>query len=168
MPNFKNKYKKHAKRFDGTGSLLAVDPGAHKIGLALFNSAGQLVAAGTVDSIVDEKAVEAVLQWLGGRSPSLKVCELPRKRPGKRRYHKDIDRLLLFLRSCPWRWDARFYPEEWKSSMPKGAHHKRIHAALTPAELEVMPPLGSGHDTWDAVGIGLFALGRTDKGGNAP
>jgi hypothetical protein len=57
-------------------------------------------------------------------------------------------------------------PHEWKGSLPKEVCHARIQKKLTPAELGILAVASSKirgslvHNLWDAVGIGLFALGR--------
>ena len=60
------------------------------------------------------------------------------------------------------------YPtaQEWKGSVPKRIHHPRLAAKLTPAERAVVAeaavrvPASLLHNVWDAVGLGLWGLGR--------
>ncbi len=49
-------------------------------------------------------------------------------------------------------------PNDWKGNLPKAVSHKRIRAKLTEAEIALLR--GLPHDSWDAVGIGLWALGQ--------
>lgn len=168
-----NKHKRCAVRLElGGRGLVSIDPGARKIGVAVFRPDTRLCRVATVSARHDSKAVAALLNWLGEVDNLAFVCELPVKYPHKRKFHKDIDRLLAFLRNCPWSWDAQFKPREWKSSVGtthtrggKLVHHRRLRDALTESELLVMPALGTEPDAWDAVGIGLFALGRVTNGG---
>jgi hypothetical protein len=49
-------------------------------------------------------------------------------------------------------------PRTWKHSVPKPIHHARISKALTDAERRLAE--GARGDTWDAIGLGLWKLGR--------
>lgn len=66
---------------------------------------------------------------------------------------------------------ATYAPTSWKSNVPKRIHHERIRAALEPWELEKAESLlrrvrKSNHkEAWDAIGIGLYHLGRIDSAG---
>lgn len=51
-------------------------------------------------------------------------------------------------------------PNQWKGSVPKAIHHKRIRAALGEDELRLL--VGATGDVIDAVGIGLWELGRLE------
>lgn len=51
-------------------------------------------------------------------------------------------------------------PNQWKGSVPKAIHHKRIKARLTSEELALL--VGASGDMIDAVGIGLWDLGRLE------
>jgi len=55
-----------------------------------------------------------------------------------------------------------YLPREWKGQTPKPIHNARVEATLTPAELAVMDacPASLRHNMLDAVGLGLFQLGR--------
>ena len=56
--------------------------------------------------------------------------------------------------------------QQWKGSVPKRVHHPRIAQKLTPeeravvAECAVRVPASLLHNVWDAVGLGLWGLGR--------
>lgn len=55
---------------------------------------------------------------------------------------------------------------QWKGAVPKDIQRKRDSARLTPDEMRVLQwglesmPKGLQHNVWDAVGIGLYGLGR--------
>lgn len=55
---------------------------------------------------------------------------------------------------------------DWKGNVPKDIHHKRIRKQLDSAETAVLEealtkaPKGSHKEILDAVGIGLWAIGR--------
>lgn len=52
-------------------------------------------------------------------------------------------------------------PQAWKGQVPKTIHHTRIRAALGDAEVAHLPRAkGELVHVLDAVGIGLWALGR--------
>lgn len=191
-----NRYKTCAVRFEtvtGPGQLLTVDSGAKKAGVALWfwedrPEAAYLVEASTVKVGADWELPGAVYSWFQWetrrtrvhvldpppppRRTSYYVVEKPKKRPNKRRYHADLQRLLDFIQACRgyWTWTLQLYPEEWKAgvgstlkSRGKEPHHRRLRVALTEAEQALFDR--SGPDGKDAVGIGLFVLGRTGRGG---
>jgi len=60
----------------------------------------------------------------------------------------------------------RHLPQEWKGQVPKNVHHERILAALSPAESARIPklPKADAHNMLDAIGLGLFHLGRISRG----
>jgi hypothetical protein len=49
-------------------------------------------------------------------------------------------------------------PSRWKGTTPKKICHERVRAELSRAELSLL--VGRSIDCWDAVGIGLWDLGR--------
>jgi hypothetical protein len=60
-----------------------------------------------------------------------------------------------------------FEPDEWKGgTLSKGAHHPRIWKRLADSEGSIVSkqaghlPVSKQHNVIDAIGIGLFALGR--------
>lgn len=57
---------------------------------------------------------------------------------------------------------ATVLPADWKGQVPKGVHHPRILAKLTPEEQAVVHAAGlkwgkAVHNTMDAVGLGQWA-----------
>ena len=59
-------------------------------------------------------------------------------------------------------------PAEWKAQVPKDVTRRRIEKLLMGKELNVIKKGGEMHNVYDAIGIGLFALGRAKKGMVAP
>lgn len=59
----------------------------------------------------------------------------------------------------------------WKGSVPKDIHHPRIRHELRPDETQILDlaikaaPRTNAKEILDAVGIGLYGLGRTTRGG---
>lgn len=54
-------------------------------------------------------------------------------------------------------------PEEWKGQTPKDITTERAKSRLSPSEIaRVQLPSAAGlaHNVWDAIGIGLWAIGR--------
>ena len=56
------------------------------------------------------------------------------------------------------------FPHQWKGNLPKDLCAIRVRAALTPAERTIVDaidvPEKQRHNVMDAIGIGLFTLGR--------
>lgn len=54
-----------------------------------------------------------------------------------------------------------YLPREWKGQVPKTIHQTRIKKALAPEEIaKISAPKSLLHNVYDAVGLGLFRLGR--------
>lgn len=53
-------------------------------------------------------------------------------------------------------------PSEWKGQTPKDLTEERAKARLSNVELDVvrLPAASLQHNVWDAIGIGLWAVGR--------
>ena len=155
--------------------LVAVDLGKRKVGVALFGEDGVLIQAKTIHTQRGtpdwnpHTTADAVLAWVCENAPLKEdwVCEWPAIRP-KDKNASDVRTLLQVGNSLEQevgKWREKFVPSEWKRNVGKDLHHQRLRAALDPEEQEMWDRLG--HDARDAVGIGLFALGRTDCIGRA-
>ncbi len=128
--------------------LYAHDPGARQ-GWAAFR-AGALAWAGT--------------SWPRAFVPGATVVvEIPESRGGRTRATTD-DLIKLALRAGEASGFARaalcivvqVKPSEWKGSVPKAIHHKRILAQLDDAERAIVA--GATKDVLDAVGLGIWYL----------
>ncbi len=55
-----------------------------------------------------------------------------------------------------------YYPREWKRQEDKADHHKRVLGELAEAEQAAIEacPAYLAHNVYDAIGLGLFRLGR--------
>jgi hypothetical protein len=165
---------------EGAGYLVAVDSGARKAGVALFYwesdvKRATLVAAATIETPTDEALPAEVYAWvedmtLDNESASFHwVVERPLKYNNRSRYHKDLDRLLKFIQDFPVKWDAQLLPREWKGNVgstlrkTKDIYHRRMFRAMSQHELVITAD--EGPDALDAVGIGLYTLGRIGRGG---
>lgn len=173
----KRRYPAKGPRYPVPGvghHLIAVDLGKTKVGVSVFwvgLEGAALVRAFTLaaerGSTPKQVALLVRAEIFTPLFPAVWVCEWPKKYDYKRKQHKDLDSLHevgYALAQLHGGWAEMYLPGEWKGNVPKTPHHKRIERALTPDERALMPPK-SDHDAWDAVGIGLFATGRTKRGG---
>ena len=146
--------------------LLAIDPGADA-GWARFNSttlqACGLAGTPAVAVCADDAKIERV------------IIEKPMIYPGGRQQARPADVIKLAVRAGEWGGRATALwavvpeyvePFRWKGSIPKDIHHARIWARLTPVEQAVVSEAARGmapskrHNVMDAVGLGLYAIGR--------
>ena len=145
--------------------LLAIDPGADT-GWALFDSARRLTACGLGVPVA------------AGLSLARVLIECPKLRP---RGEKNPNAILLVARSAG-EWGGRFSdagsavtyvtPNDWKGSTPKEIDHARTWSRLDEHEKRVVDSAFSQakgrnglaaskrHNVLDAIGIGLFGVGR--------
>lgn len=149
--------------------LLAVDPGVHQCGCAHFLD-GRLVDAALV--VRDRNhwgdgpagTVESVGIWFGLR-PDQFAVERQRVYPGRQGRRTDPNDLLdLSLVTGGLIYAFRqaktkvIYPADWKGQTPKKVMNHRVFSRLT---VEEQLALGTkNHNVLDAVGIGLYYLGR--------
>lgn len=95
------------------------------------------------------------------------VIEMPQVyRTGQARL-KDVAELAFSAGAVAARYEnvVRYLPSEWKGQVPKKLHQERIMAALDPGECEVLDGCKKKDLTHilDAVGLGLFHLGRLGR-----
>lgn len=66
------------------------------------------------------------------------------------------------MRSCPLEW---ILPHKWKGSVDAEIIIERVKERLTEEEKKEveLPPRALEHNVYDAIGIGLFYLGRLEK-----
>lgn len=146
--------------------LVAVDLGKTKVGVAIFFE-GALLTAFTSHSARGSSPRQVATEvrhrvWHQAGIDCVWVCEWPMKYDSDRVKHKDIA-ILQEVGHAFGDWDEKYLPGQWKGNVPKKPHHKRILRVLSDEELGNMAD--GNHDTIDAIGIGLFALGRTKRGG---
>ncbi len=137
------------------GTLLSIDPGKNA-GLAWF-----VDAVLTRCGLTGPEPIEA-------RGDDHCVSEFPRIYPGQRSkgdgnsllsVARDAGRLTSAFEENQITWVA---PRTWKGTVPKAVMAKRILAALSPEERVLVPhlPKTTLHNVIDAIGIGLWHLGR--------
>lgn len=170
--------------------LIAIDPGVHNMAIAVFGDNGVLLEAWNetdARSAFEGLLNETLERW---GSPSVRLINrlqshvrLERNRivgerqvvyPGAKGL-KTNPNDLLDLAMCA----GAFYgalcvdmhasltivaPAEWKAQVPKDITKRRILGLLTDVEKVLIKKGGEMHNVYDAIGIGLFALGRAKKG----
>lgn len=168
--------------------LVAVDPSINRSGFAIFRD-GMLIQAGYLTTpnsghVLDRAArmAQTILFVVGeyvAPSESELVFEWPKiydaRVRGKTKGQDPNDVLPLAAVGGAlvpaFRSSRIVVPREWKGQVPKPKSKKapyaitdRVRARLEPGEITVVASLpGSEWDAWDAIGIGLWALGRFDR-----
>ena len=159
-------------------TLLSIDPGGCA-GLALWRD-GVLVRAWCSRAEPAAVCIEVRRAALEDSWDEL-VIEAPEPQPGRKQRARAADVLLLARRAgalaeiCRPTGTTRWIgPSAWKGSVPKPARVSmpyiiavRAQALLTPAEFDavVLPrDRREQWDVWDAIGVGLVALGRARRG----
>jgi hypothetical protein len=137
--------------------VISGDPGANP-GLGVFGHSSQLIDCG--------------IDWLELWRPyaDTLVIEKPTIYPHSKARPNDIVTLAISAGRLAERVDARaevwVLPRQWKGQIPKTKRledyiiYKRVMAALNELERAVLAQHGSDHNVVDAVGIGLWHLGR--------
>lgn len=157
-------------------SLLAVDPGKHHAGAALFIDRS-LVACTLVQASAPHLVAEGVYTWfvdqaVGNPGVDMEVAVLVVEGQQVYRQSRADPNDLLPLAECAGGVKASVLasqvlaplPREWKGSAPKEVCTRRILGKLRSPEVAVLDRCGSPqsllHNVVDAVGLGLWALGR--------
>lgn len=151
---------------------IAVDPGIRGCGIAVFQDKS-LRRAAYVENDVSGSGLawtvdgmqSAVLDWISNElEPEAQkywIAECPQIYQGGKQKGdpNDLIALALVIGGLPC---ARYYkPSEWKGQVPKDITLKRIKAKLFSEELKTIDLAGAkSHNIFDAIGIGLFHLGR--------
>lgn len=157
---------------NGDHYLVSFDPGKRVCGVALWDGSTQCLLRAA--AVREKKGypllmAKAAIDWVGQLDKEvLWVVEQPRRYGRKRSTHDGVEALENVLSYiCDMACVVKHYsPYTWKANVPKNIHHERLAHVLTPTEL-----VGCewwDHNAWDAVGIGLYALGRTESGGRKP
>ena len=151
--------------------LCTVDPGKRACGVALWSVSdgkGILSWSGLVAQR-DGNATKLARQIVGLPLPvegvRIYYIEDPQFYRSKRKAHADLASLKKLIHSLEYegaRPLLKIKPVAWKGNVPKEVHHERLKKELSRSELKLVP---EDHNVWDAVGLGLYALGRTQRGG---
>jgi hypothetical protein len=161
--------------------LAAIDPGLRGCGVALFRDRFLVTAVYVANpnrTGADPKAWEDMAAAVRGRIRDGAgadwvdlVLEFPRVYPGVRRNDpNDLMQLAAvvgaIVGAMPESEPVAFFPQEWKRQVPKKVMTARIKKHLLADELPRVVSVGSlDHNTYDAVGLGLWHLGRMKAGG---
>ncbi len=141
-------------------ALVAIDPGAD-LGWAFFTD-GELFACGLAKGPTPEifDCADVV------------VCEEPQIYRHSRVRPDSLIKLTRIVGRCEELARAEgatfetVKPAKWKGSVPKAICHRRIFVRLTAPELSQVDfdlrgvPKSKQHNVWDAIGIGMWRLGR--------
>lgn len=135
------------------GSLISIDPGKSVSGWALFES-GVLARSGVIygraSSLRADRCVVEQMVWRPGdaRSNANDLLEVA-----------TTGAVLAGQISARVEWIPAL---KWKGAVPKDISHARIRAKLSEMETSRIEDVGKKHEkeVLDAIGIGLFALGR--------
>jgi hypothetical protein len=138
--------------------FLSIDPGVHKSAVACWS--------GTYLVFGDDLPNPSVFDLMKSLPAARVLVETPVLYPTKRKQHKDVKRLLVVVdrikAAAPV--VSGVSPSGWKGQVPKKIHGVRIIAALTKEEISNVVSIAN-HNTIDAIGLGLWALGRLGRGG---
>jgi hypothetical protein len=160
--------------------VIAIDPGILYLAVARFQS-GRLAAGIRLNAVPTGGYAPGtalglrLVRWLADADSSAVpvLVETPEDYPGRslatlvsmRDTIADAEKL------APRAW-TKTKPARWKAQVPKPVHHTRILEILDPGEIEIarslraLPTQGDyDHDLCDAVGLGLWAVGRLGRGG---
>lgn len=183
------RYHPPAAASGGLHLLVAVDPGGRqddgrRCGVAAWLVPSAVEVAGGVLLGAGHVPLDEVGPWLArvvadvASAPVAWVVEKPHLRGDQHAQRRGVDalhRTLAILRGRRRRgstWRA-VRPHRWKGNVPKDTHHRRALRALVEAELHAarcLDPDGAAYqpDAADAIALGLWALGRTGRGGVHP
>lgn len=134
--------------------LIAIDPGVQKCGFAFYQNTKLVKAGYEPDSAI----------W----AADVLIIEMPRIYPGSGQQKGDLND-LLDLAAVVGRLEStysvnsrlRVFPAQWKGQVPKKIMNARVLSKLSIEERLVIPEIGvKVHNVIDAVGIGLWYLGR--------
>jgi len=159
-----------ATRYKNPGvqhTLCSIDPGKRACGVAIWTvgEKSSLVWCGLIKQRDGDPLLLArkILKKTNGFC--VYFLEDPQFYPHKRKAHGDLrslQKVVKFLEMEGARPMVKVKPVGWKGNLPKPVHHKRILQHLNQKEKKLVP---EDHNVRDAVALGLFAIGRTGKGG---
>jgi len=138
--------------------LLSIDPGVHKSAVAFWH-VNALVFA-------DDLKNDEVFRLIKAVGYARVVIETPVLYPTKRKQHKDVNDLLNVVKAMKGAAQTvvGVSPSAWKGQVPKKIHGNRIFNELSREEILAVVSI-ENHNTIDAIGLGLWVLGRLGRGG---
>ena len=155
--------------------MIAIDPGENTGGAFFVN--GALVWAGLL-SLLDGTHSNTTADKLIIEIPFIRPDDITGGRGARANNPAAVaaKRIndLLSVCVCAGQWirsinaphTRRVRPHEWKGGVPKEIHNARVLEKLSSAESLLLPKLPASklHNVVDAVGLGLFELGRMGRG----
>jgi len=154
--------------------LVAIDPGAKSVALALFKGdtlwhCGLVRASGLEDLLKAIRELDG-LELLGGQADEV-VVEVPQIYPASKSKGDPNDLIRVALAAGGAAVAAGgvvklVRPREWKGTVPKEIHNRRTIVKLRDFELQIYVtctksiPEALRHNVLDAVGLGLWRLKR--------
>lgn len=170
---------------------LAIDPGIRSFGAAVFadtwltratlirghyNPKAAIPGIEANEPFYAARAAEWLIVWLNGlglaRNVNRVVIEIPKVYPAAQQKGDQNDLIALagFAYALATSVHSateivRYFPREWKGTIDADTMTARIEKRLMPAETHYLEPCPESlrHNMIDAVGIGLFNLGRLDR-----
>ena len=157
-------------------ALLAIDPGTAILGWAYFESR-ELQCCGISNASKHKTLSDRIKchrdnlsMWLGDVDVACERMFYRHAAGGKVKRKdgsvgkidpQDLIDVNLVAGALGTQW---VFPHIWKGSVPKAIHQRRIRSKLLDSEIRVLDKCEVAesylHNTVDAVGIGLWALGR--------
>ena len=155
----------------GEMKLIAIDPGKVCLGWASFKDA-RLVAAGIIENNTRLVATyEPLEDVMHGEDPSCVIIEVPQVYPQRAQKGDPNDLIDVAVIAGVVAGLALSFvepqlvkPHAWKGNRPKTVDNEYTLSLLKPDELKIVNGCGASksklHNVIDAVGIGLWKLGR--------
>lgn len=157
--------------------MLCVDPGLRGCGVAEFNE-HELLRAAYVKNPVEFGRGYVAHNGMGGavagwcHKASVALIEHPVIYPGSAQQKGDLNDLLDVVAvgasvASHYSKPITVFPSDWKGNVPKDVMTERIRRAITDEERSRIEkcPANLMHNVLDAIGIGLWKLGRINKRG---
>ena len=159
--------------------LLCVDPGLRGCGVAEFEGYDLKRAAYVKNPVETGRGYDAhralavaVNMWSPWQSSVKALIEHPRVYPGSAQQKGDLNDLLDVVAvgaaiGVYFPKPVTVFPSDWKGNVPKDVMTERIRRAITDEERARIEkcPANLMHNVLDAIGIGLWKLGRINKKG---
>jgi hypothetical protein len=155
--------------------VIAIDPGACAAGVAVYRSS-TLKHVAVVQGRCWHHTACQVVQWChqdASAIPSVVVVERPQVYVQRHLKGDPNDLITVALMAGATVMGLRtsateiieYLPRTWKGQVPKDIMQRRIKTRMFPSELAIVPDIGRGitHNLYDAVGIGMYYLGRLQK-----
>lgn len=145
-------------------TLLALDPSVTATGWAFFED-GKVKDAGVLSRVDEFRGTE--LQVFRTTRPDILVVEIPQVY-GRNSMVDENDLIAVavtagvFIGSIICKELVTVRPAKWKGQVPKSIHNERVLAKLSADERDLLLdiPKSKLHNAIDAIGIGLWHLGR--------